>query len=187
MSGIKNIDIDESKVTYDQFHVIKMFNKAVNEVRKMEYKQNDILKGTRYIWLKNPENLTIGQEKMMKTLSEMNLKTERAYRIKRTLQEFYKIAKEDPEAAKKHLKKWYFWATHSRLEPIIKAAKSIKKHWNGIVKFTESKITNGLLEGLNSKIQATKRQARGYGTIKHFISMIYLICGDLNLNIDSNL
>lgn len=184
--GIRE-NFDESKVTYDQFHVIKMFNKAVNEVRKMEYKQNDILKGTRYIWLKNPENLTISQEKMMKALSKMNLKTERAYRIKRTLQEFYVIAKQDPEAAKKHLKKWYFWATHSRLEPIIKAAKSIKKHWNGIVKFTESKITNGLLEGLNSKIQATKRQARGYGTIKHFISMIYLICGDLNLNIDSNL
>ncbi|MEA1976080.1 MAG: transposase, partial [Bacillota bacterium] len=86
-----------------------------------------------------------------------------------------------------HLKKWYFWATHSRLDPIINLAKTIKNHWDGILKFTESKITNGVLEGLNSKIQATKRQARGYGTIKHFISMIYLICSDLNLKIDTDL
>jgi len=184
--GIRE-NFDESKVTYDQFHVIKLANSAVNEVRKIESKINELLKGTRYIWLKNPENLTIDQEKMMKALSKTNLKTERAYRIKRTLQEFYTIAKEDSKAAEEHLKKWYFWATHSRLDPIIKVAKTIKNHWDGILKYTESKITNGVLEGLNSKIQATKRHARGYGTTKHFISIIYLICGDLNLNIDTNL
>jgi transposase len=87
--GIRE-NFDESKVTYDQFHVIKLANSAVNEVRKIESKINELLKGTRYIWLKNPENLTIDQEKMMKALSKTNLKTERAYRIKRTLQEFYK-------------------------------------------------------------------------------------------------
>jgi len=184
--GIRE-NFDESKITYDQFHVIKLINSAVNDVRKMESKINELLKGTRYIWLKNPENLTVSQEKLMKSLSQMNLKTERAYRIKRSLQEFYKIAKEDTKAAKKHLKQWYFWSTHSRLEPIIEAAKTIKRHWDGVINYAESNITNGVLEGLNSKIQAAKRQARGYGTIKHFISMIYLICGDLNIKIEPNL
>ena len=180
--GVRD-NFDESKITFDKFHVIKLINNAVNEVRRIERKTNELLKGTRYIWLKNPENLTISQEKIMKSLSEMNLKTERAYRIKRSFQEFYELAKADKDAAMEHLNKWYFWATHSKLEPIIKVAKTIKNHWAGIIKYIESKITNGVLEGLNSKIQATKRQARGYGTTKHFISMIYLICGDINLNL----
>ena len=63
------------------------------------------------------------------------------------------------------------------------AAYFIKRHWDGIVKYTTTKITNGVLEGINSIIQAVKRRARGYGTTKHFISMVYLVCSDLEFNL----
>ncbi len=78
------------------------------------------------------------------------------------------------------LKKWYFWATHSRLEPIIKAAKTIKNHWDGVLEWFRSKINNGILEGLNSVIQAAKNKARGFKTTRNLKIVVYLITGDLN-------
>lgn len=180
IKGVNN-HFPDADITFDKFHVIKRINEAVDNVRREELKANDILKSTRYIWLKNPKNLTIKQQEQMQPLSKMNLKTLRAYNIKLKLQEFYEI--NDKAAALSHLKKWFFWATHSRLEPMKEAAYFIKRHWDGIVKYTTTKITNGVLEGINSIIQAVKRRARGYGTTKHFISMVYLVCSDLEFNL----
>ena len=81
------------------------------------------------------------------------------------------------------LKKWYFWATHSRIEPIIKVAKTIKKHWDGILNRKYSQINNGILEGPNSVIQAAKAKAHGYKTLKNFKIIAYLITGNLNFEI----
>jgi transposase len=81
------------------------------------------------------------------------------------------------------LKKWYFWTTHSRLEPIIKAAKTIKNHWDGVLRWFTSKINNGILEGINSLIQAAKARARGYRTKRNLITMIYLIAGKLEFDL----
>ena len=180
ISGIKK-NIPDEKVIYDKFHIIKNINEKVNNVRKAEVQENDDRKGTRFIWLKNPENLTIKQLEKMESLAKTNLKTLRAYNIKLSLQEFYKIT--DPEAAEAHLKKWFFWATHSKLQPMIDAAYFIKRHWEGVLSYTTTRITNGVLEGINSIVQAVKRRARGYGTTKHFISMVYLVCGKLDLNL----
>ena len=180
IKGVNN-HFPDADITFDKFHVIKRINEAVDNVRREELKANDILKSTRYIWLKNPKNLTIKQQEQMQPLSKMNLKTLRAYNIKLKLQEFYEI--NDKAAALSHLKKWFFWATHSRLEPMKEAAYFIKRHWDGIVKYTTTKITNGVLEGINSIIQAVKRRARGYGTTKHFISMVYLVCSYLEFNL----
>ena len=66
---------------------------------------------------------------------------------------------------------------------MIDAAYFIKRHWVGVLNYTTTRITNGVLEGLNSIVQAVKRRARGYGTTKHFISMVYLVCGKLDLNL----
>lgn len=176
-----NKHFPDADITFDKFHVIKRINEAVDKVRREELKENELLKRTRYIWLKNPKNLTIKQQEQMQPLSKMKLKTLRAYNIKLNLQEFYEI--NDEEAALSHLKKWFFWATHSRLEPMKEAAYFIKRHWDGIIQYTTTKITNGVLEGINSIIQAVKRRARGYGTTKHFISMVYLICSNLEFNL----
>jgi len=87
------------------------------------------------------------------------------------------------EAGEAFLKRWYFWATHSRLEPIIQAAKTIKRHWEGVLNWFDSLITMGLLEGFNSLIQAAKARARGYRTNRNLITMAYLIAGQLKFNL----
>lgn len=180
ISGIKK-HFSSAEITFDKFHVIKRINEAVDLVRREESHENNNLKGTRYIWLKNPQNLTSKQTKQMTSLSKIKSKTIRAYNIKLSLQEFYEIT--DETAAQSYLKKWFFWATHSRLQPMIDAAYFIKRHWDGVLNYTRSRITNGVLEGINSIVQSVKRRARGYGTTKHFISMVYLICGDLDFKL----
>ena len=111
-------------------------------------------------------------------MSGMNTKTLRAYNIRQSFQEIYQAKTEDEFIT--YLNKWYYWATHSRLEPIIKAAKTIKKHWDGVVHWYESKINNGILEGLNSVIQAAKSKARGYKTFKNYKIIVYLLTGKLD-------
>jgi len=78
--------------------------------------------------------------------------------------------------------KWYFWATHSRIEPIKKAAKTIKSHWAGVIRWYESKISNGIMEDLNSLIQAAKAKARRYSTFANFETIIYLLTGKLDFS-----
>ena len=99
--------------------------------------------------------------------------------MKLAFQEFFE---QDPAEAPVFLQKWYFWATHSRLEPMKKAAATIKKHWPGIVRWFVSRVNNGILEGLNSLIQAAKRRARGYRTVENLIAMVYLIGGKLSFD-----
>ncbi len=195
VSSIKNISCDmspafisgskthfpDADITFDKFHVIKRINEEVDKVRREESRDNALLKGTRYLWLKNPENLTVKQTEQMIPLSKSNTKTLRAYNIKLSLQEFYEITAY--EVAEAHLKKWFYWATHSKLKPMIDAAYFVKRHWEGVLKYTTSRITNGVLEGINSIIQSVKRRARGYGTTKHFVSMVYLVCSDLEFDL----
>jgi len=98
--------------------------------------------------------------------------------IRENFQEIYKA--ETKEEFVSLLKKWFFWATHSKLPPIIDAAKTIKRHWDGVVAWASSRINNGILEGLNSMIQAAKRKARGFRSTKNLMIIAYLVTGDLN-------
>jgi transposase len=121
------------------------------------------------------------QKETSGSLKDMNLKTVRAYNLKISFQVFWSI--EDRLLAEDYLKKWYFWATHSRIKPMIEVAKTIKAHWNGILNYFDSRITNGILEGTNSVIQLLKRGARGYRNVQNFITMIYLRLGQLNFQL----
>ena len=179
IKGVKE-NLPNAKITFDKFHILKIINEAVDKVRKEEVGINKLLKGTRYIWLKNYHNLTIKQKEKLDefTMSSMNTKTLRAYNIRQSFQEIYQAKTEDEFIT--YLNKWYYWATHSRLEPIIKAAKTIKRHWDGVVHWYESKINNGILEGLNSVIQAAKSKARGYKTFKNYKIIVYLLTGKLD-------
>ncbi|NLV28141.1 MAG: transposase [Methanomicrobiales archaeon] len=111
----------------------------------------------------------------------MNLKTVRAYNLKLSMLMFWKM--EDHQAAHIYFKKWYFWATHSKLPAIVKVVKTIKYHWDGIIHYFEDRFSNGLLESLNSMIQALKVNARGYRNDENFMTMIYLRHGNLKFNL----
>jgi len=176
ISGVES-NFPQAKITFDKYHIMKIINDAVDQVRREEQVEIGLLKATRYIWLKNPGKLTEKQKKKLEDLKQLNIKTTRAYQLKLAFQELFE---QEPSEAPFFLQKWYFWATHSRLEPMKKAAKTIKDHWAGIIRWFDSKINNGILEGLNSLIQAAKRRARGYRTIDNLIAMIYLVGGKLS-------
>jgi transposase len=180
IKGVKE-NLPNALITFDKFHILKLINKAVDEVRQLESKENPLLKGTRYIFLKNDNNLTQKQREQKEKLSlpSLNLRSVRALNLRESFQQIYSAQTE--ESFEELLSKWYYWATHSRLEPIKKVAKTIKKHWDGILQWKRSQINNGILEGLNSVIQAAKRKARGY-KFKHFRTIAYLITGDLDFN-----
>ncbi len=179
IKGVKE-NLPNAEITFDKFHILKIINEAVNEVRKKEVVTQNILKGTKYIWLKNYNNLTEKQKETLAELSisSMNMKTMRAYNIRQSFQDIYQATTQEEFVT--YLNKWYYWATHSRLDPIIKAAKTVKRHWDGVVKWYKSKINNGILEGLNSVIQAAKSKARGYKTFKNYKIMVYLLTGKLD-------
>jgi transposase len=180
ISGIES-NFKNAAITFDRFHVMKLMNEAVDQVRREEQAHNSSLKRTRYIWLKNPENLTKKQSNELGSLKDMHLKTSRAYDIKLSLRDFWYFR--DPHLAQSYLKKWYFWATHSRLPLVIDKAKTFKDHWNGILNYINTKINNGVLEGLNSLIQAAKNSSRGFRSTKNFITTIYLRLGKLQFNL----
>lgn len=172
-SGIKEI-FKEAKIVYDKFHVVKEVNIAVDEVRKKEVEDEKELKKSKYIWLKNPENLKEYQKQKLIKMSKMNLKTAKAYRLKLAFQEIYNknITK---EMAHKEIKEWLNWAIHSKLDSMKKVARMVGQKINGILNYFEYRVTNAVLEGTNSMIQNLKSRAKGYKVIENFKAMIYLM------------
>jgi transposase len=94
--------------------------------------------------------------------------------------DFWEI--KENEEAESYLAFWCDMAIDSKIQSFIKAANTIRAHWSGIVNYIKSKINNGILEGLNSKIQLAKKRARGYRNIDNFINMIYFTCGKLKFD-----
>ena len=172
--------LPEANITFDKFHIIKIINNAVDEVRREEVSDHPILNNSRYVLLKNNGNLTGSQKNKLEELelSKLNLKSIRALHIRENFQEIYKA--QTDEEFETLLKKWYFWATHSRLDPIIKAAKTIKNHWDGVLEWKKSQINNGISEGLNSIVQAAKAKAMGFKTFQNFRIVVFLVTGDLD-------
>ena len=181
IKGVKEY-LPEAKITFDKFHIMKILNKAVDQVRKQELTTNPILKNSRYVLLKNKSNLTLKQQNKREELSlpELNLKSIRALHIRENFQEIYKATTD--ELFETLLNKWYFWATHSHIEEIKQAAYTIKNHWQGVLQWKKTQIDNGLLEGLNSLIQAAKAKARGFKTYRNFKIVAFLITGKLDFN-----
>jgi transposase len=139
-------NLPNANITFDRFHVVKMLNEAVDEVRKTEQhsdsKLKKLLKNSRYIWLKNPENLTEKQAELLETLSNSNLTTAEAYRLKLNFQDIYEYSK-DEKNAENALLAWCESVEESCIQPLIDFTKTLKKHLTGVLRFFKSRITNG--------------------------------------------
>jgi transposase len=181
ISGVSGY-LGKASITFDKFHIIQALNKAQDEVRRMEQKKNPLLTSSRYVWLKNPENLTEKQKELLETLRYENLRTAKVYQMKLTFQDIYRNIRE-AEAAEEAIKKWLSWAVRSRLEPITRFAKTVKTRFSGIVRYFTSGPTSGAMGGVNSRIQEIKRGARGFRNIDNFITMIYLEAGGLKFEL----
>lgn len=172
------------KIVFDPFHVAKHMNDAVDKVRRTEHRAlratgDDSLTGSRYLWLYGSENLPEHRRESFEVLRGANLKTARAYAIKESLRDFYGLAGTDE--ATDHLKRWHFWATHSRLSPVIKVARMIRAHQVGVMNFFTLGLTNGIPEAINNVIQTIKKRAHGFRNPNHFKTAIFFHCGGLQL------
>lgn len=173
-----------SSTIIDKFHVIKHANEAVDKVRREESRldpwHHHLLKRTKYLWLKNDENLTEKQHDKRESHSRKRLKTARAYAMRVTLQDIYEYSLSRSEAEGR-MKRLCSWMIRSRLEPMKELANLIRNHWIEILNYFDHGYTNAILEGMNSIIQNIKRRARGFRNDEYFKTMIYLGCGKLNL------
>lgn len=194
VEGIKNVCIDMSPafisgvfdnfsgaaITFDKFHVKKLLNEAFDKVWQLERKENKLLKGQKYTFLKSYEKLSGKKKEDLNMLIHMYPKLGEAYRLKVMFDDFWEI--EDTQEAQGYLAFWCDLVIDSKIFPLIEFVKTIKAHWFGIVNYLKSHITTGVIEGINNKIQLAKRRARGYRRMDNFINMIYFLCGKLNFD-----
>jgi transposase len=174
-------NLTEAEITFDKFHAVKLINDAVDKVRRAESKGRPELKRSRYLWLRNEPSLSAESREQLTSLTRLHLKTARAYRIRLAFQEIYQQPSSDWGAL--FLDRWYSWAIRSRLDPIKEAARTVMRHRDGILAWFDSRIANGLIEGINSLVQAAKAKARGYRSTRTLKAITYLIAGKLDLRL----
>ncbi len=164
----------KAKIIFDKFHVIKVLNKQLDKVRNRENKRyHEILTRTKYLFLKNPMNLT---EKEKTRLDELmrcqHLETVQSYGM---VLEFKKIFDyKRPSYAAKFFKRWYKRIMKSNIPEMIKAANTILNHIDGILLHIKTNITNGKIEGMNSKLRGFTKRAFGFKTSKNLKITIFM-------------
>jgi transposase len=152
----------------DRFHIVAKLNKAVDDVRASEARKLEsagrqpLLKHSRWCLLKRPENLSGKQRGRLRDLVRCNLRTVRAYLLKEDFQQLWDYA--SPTWAGKFLDSWCTDALRSRIKPMKKVAKMVRKHRALILNWFRAKgrISNGVVEGLNNKAKLTMRKSYGF-------------------------
>jgi transposase len=176
--------LPEADLLHDKFHVAKHLGEAVDAVRKQEHRaltqQADLrLKGAKYLVLKNPDKLNEVQRQRFEALHDSNLKTARAWAIKEQFKGFWQH--DFIVDARACFQRWYSWAIRSRLCPIKRKVRMLKRHLEGLLGYTLHPVINAATEGLNSKIQHLKASARGFRNFQRYRTAILFHCGKLNL------
>ena len=183
-SILEHVPEGERKVVFDRFHIMKHANEGVDKVRKAENRAfltvgDPTLKGSKYLWLFREENLLDRYQDQFAELQSLHLKTGRAYALKEALADLWGYQHEG--WARRYWARWHFWATHSRLKPMIEVARMVKDHLMGVMNYFAHRITNAVAEGLNSKIATIQKMAYGYRNREHFKTAVLFRCGGLDL------
>ena len=177
-------------VVFDKFHVVSQVVQAVEEVRRKETRQDALareqLERTSWLWRKNPERWTAGEQARWTQLKDKPLVTGLAYAMRLELQKAY--ASGTVAQARSRFQSWCRWVrteadalTSGLLEPMRKAADMVERHLEGILGHWKQGLTTAFLEGLNSLFSATKRKARGYRSTEYQIAMLYFVAGKLEI------
>ncbi|MBU6994028.1 ISL3 family transposase [Ferrovum myxofaciens] len=167
-------------ITFDRFHVVKLLNEAMDKVRRVERIEHEELKGHKYTFLRNRQNLSDKQEQSLSEMIELYPNLGKAYRLKVLFNDLWEMP--NKAAATTFLTNWCNEVEEAKIPAFMAFSKMVRGHWSGIIHFVESRITNGILEGINSKVQLAKRRARGYRNTGNFINMIYFLCGKLKFS-----
>ena len=176
--------LPDTAIVHDKYHIVSYLNKAVDEVRRSEQKdlqgeEKINLKGSRYVWLRNPENWSNKEKESFNELKKECLRVGKAWSMKEGFRGIWNYVYE--KSAKNFFAKWYSWVLNSKLTPMIKVAKMIKRHLCNVVSYVKHPITNAKAEGLNSKIQVIKAGARGFRNFLNYRTAILFYCGKLKL------
>lgn len=166
----------QAVLVFDKFHIVQHLMRAVDQVRRDEIREKgkthkELMTRTRYIWLKNPLNLTDGQQARLSELEHLNLKINRAYLLKEAFRDFWEY--KSPAWATRYLDRWFWWATHSRLEPMRDFAWMLRRHQEDLINYFRMPIHNGTVEGLNNKAKVISHKAYGFREAKNYIRNLY--------------
>jgi transposase len=171
-------------LVFDYFHVVKLVTEALDQVRRRESREfPEALKGKRWLFLKSEKKLSEPEQAERQRLCAGKLQTGKAFNHLDALRTL--MRQSDPAEAAHALKWWCGWVGRSRIPEMMKVAKTIREHWDGVVAYLQTRVTNGAAEALNGIIQTAKRKARGFRTVEYFTAVIYLVASHLHFDLPS--
>jgi transposase len=176
-------------IVFDPFHVIKLANLAVDEVRRSQVRalkgqaEAGAVKKTRWVLLKRPENLRDDETEKLAILGRVNRPLYRAYLLKEALRGVYD---QPPARAEQRLQAWLAWAARSRLPAFVKLGRTIRQYQDGVLAAIRHGLSNGRLEGLNNKIRLLSHRAYGFHSPDALLALVYLCCTGIELPLPSD-
>lgn len=176
--------LPEADIVHDRFHVSKLLGEAVDQVRRAEVKvlegtDRQMLKGSRYLWLTNEENLSTKQKDRFRELKSSELKVGRAWALKEAFRHFWTYR--SLGWASRFFKRWVVWARSLKLAPMTRVVKTLEKHFDGLYNYIFHRITNAQAEGFNSAIQSVLSNARGFRSFDTFRIAVLFRLGKLSM------
>jgi transposase len=174
----------QADIVHDKFHVSKYLGEAVDSVRKQEHRKpsqagTSPLAGSKWAWLRKYPDGRSADAVSFRTLNQFNLKTRQAWRIKENFSEFWNYNYKG--AAKRFFTAWSNNAMRSKLEPVKKVVKMLRRHEEGLLSYSQHGISNACAEDFNSAIQLIKPNARGFRNFTNYRPRILFHWGELNL------
>jgi transposase len=174
--------VPNAQICFDPFHVCRLAARATDQVRRDEWNAHERshtatgrwVKGTRWSLLKAPERQTVGQLATLYEVQQANRQLYRAFLLREELRLLYHL--HDPRLAPAHLDAWLAWASRSRLRPFVRLARTLRTHRDGILAAIRLGLSNGRLEGLNSKIRLISHRSYGFHSANALIALVYLCC-----------
>jgi transposase len=181
--------IPDAEIAFDPFHVCRLASRATDQVRRDEWNAHERshtpagrwIKNTRWSLLKAPENQTIDQLARLGEVQIANRSLYRAFLLREELRLLYHL--DDPALAPAHLDAWLAWASRSRLKPFVRLARTIRRHRDGIIAAIRLGLSNGRVEGLNSRIRLISHRSFGFHTADPLIALVYLCCSGLTIEL----
>jgi len=168
----------------DRFHIVKALNAAVDEVRKEQWREagvddRKVLKGLRWLLYRHSSTRSRKDTRTLKALDKANNRIYRSWRRKDEFEQFWNYSA--PWAAERFLKRWMTSTMRSQLEPMKKFVRTLRKHYDGVMAFIGTRLTNAVGEGLNRIVKIVKNRASGFRTLSAFTDLIYLTVGDIDI------
>jgi len=181
--------VPDAEIAFDPFHVCRLASRATDQVRRDERNAHERshtptgrpIKNTRWSLLKAPQNQTIAQLARLGEVQHANRALYRAFLLREELRLLYHLP--DRALAPAHLDAWLAWASRSRLRPFVRLARTIRRHREGILTAIRLGLSNGRLEGLNSRIRLISHRSFGFHTADPLIALVYLCCSGIVIDL----